>query len=128
MRPGRDCTVVSYAATLQRALAAAETLAGEGVEVEVVDLRSISPVDFDTVAASVRRTTRAVIAHEDTRTLGIGAEIAARLAGACFYDLDAPVLRVTAPDTPIPAARTLEEAFLPSAEAIAAAVREAMAQ
>jgi pyruvate dehydrogenase E1 component beta subunit len=76
----------------------------------------------------VRRTSRVVIAHEDTRTLGIGAEIAARLSEFCFYELDAPVARVTSPDTPIPAAKSLEDAFLPSAERIAAAVRDCVAQ
>jgi pyruvate/2-oxoglutarate/acetoin dehydrogenase E1 component len=127
VREGQDVTLVSYAATLGRSVDAAERLAEEGVSVEVLDLRCISPMDFDTIAGSVQRTARAVVAHEDTRTLGIGAEIAARLAETCFYDLDAPVARVTAPDTPIPAARSLEEAFLPSVERIAAALRECVA-
>jgi 2-oxoisovalerate dehydrogenase E1 component beta subunit len=128
VRPGKDVTIVSYAATLIRAMHAAERLAAEGVSAEVLDLRCISPIDFATIAGSVRRTSRVVIAHEDTRTLGIGAEIAARLAELCFYDLDAPVARVTSPDTPIPAAKTLEDAFLPSADRIAAAARECVAQ
>jgi 2-oxoisovalerate dehydrogenase E1 component beta subunit len=128
VRAGKDLTLLSYAATLIRAIDAAEKLAAEGVSVEVLDLRCISPVDFATISESVRRTSRIVIAHEDTRTLGIGAEIAAQLSEFCFYDLDAPVARVTSPDTPIPAARTLEEAFLPSTEKIAAAVRECLRQ
>jgi 2-oxoisovalerate dehydrogenase E1 component beta subunit len=128
VRPGRNVTIVSYAATLSRALDAAEAIATEGISAEVIDLRCISPIDFATISQSVQRTTRAVIAHEDTRTLGIGAEIAARLAELCFYDLDAPVVRVTAPDTPIPAAKVLEDAFLPSAERIAAAARACVAQ
>ena len=110
------------------ALEAAERLETEGVSVEVVDLRCIVPIDFPTIADSVRRTTRCIVAHEDTRTLGIGAEIAARLSEHCFYDLNAPVMRVTSPDTPIPAARGLEDAFLPSADKIATAVRECVAQ
>ena len=128
VRPGKDVTIVSYAATLIRAMHAAEKLSDEGISAEVVDLRCISPIDFATISESVKRTARAVIAHEDTRTLGIGAEIAARLSEFCFYDLDAPVARVTSPDTPIPAARTLEEAFLPSADKIASAVHECLAQ
>jgi 2-oxoisovalerate dehydrogenase E1 component beta subunit len=128
VRPGRDITIVSYAATLLRALEAAEALSRDGICAEVIDLRCISPIDFATIAASVRRTARAVIAHEDTHTLGIGAEIVARLAEHCFYDLDAPVARVTAPDTPIPAAKSLEDAFLPSADRIARAARECLAQ
>jgi len=128
VRPGRDITLVSYAATLLRALEAADRLQREGISVEVLDLRCISPLDFATIAESVRRTARVVIAHEDTRTLGIGAEIAARLSEFCFYELDAPVARVTSPDTPIPAARSLEEAFLPSVEKIVAAVRDCVAQ
>jgi pyruvate/2-oxoglutarate/acetoin dehydrogenase E1 component len=128
VRAGADITLISYAATLQRGLAAAERLAQEGIDVEVVDLRCIAPLDFETIAASARRTSRVVIAHEDTRTLGIGAEIAARLAEACFYDLDAPIMRATSPDTPIPAAKSLEDAFLPSVESISAAIRACVAQ
>ncbi len=124
LREGRDVTVVSYAATLVKCLDVAEKLAGAAVSVEVVDLRCIAPLDFATIAASVRKTGRAVVVHEDTRTLGIGSEIAARLADECFFDLDAPVMRVTAPDTPIPAAKTLEDAFVPSHARIEAAIRE----
>ncbi|MEJ8572530.1 alpha-ketoacid dehydrogenase subunit beta [Microbaculum marinum] len=128
VRPGTDLTLVSYSATLSKALEAAQRLEAEDVSVEVVDLRCVSPIDFPTIAESVRRTTRCIVAHEDTRTLGIGAEIASWLAEHCFYDLDAPVMRVTSPDTPIPAAKSLEQAFLPSAEKIAAAVRECIVQ
>jgi 2-oxoisovalerate dehydrogenase E1 component beta subunit len=128
VRPGSEVTIVSYAATLIRSLEAAETLQGEGISAEVIDLRCINPLDFATIAASVQRTSRVVIAHEDTRTLGIGAEIAARISEFCFYELDAPVVRVTSPDTPIPAAKSLEDAFLPSADRIAAAVRDCVAQ
>ncbi|MGI6855036.1 alpha-ketoacid dehydrogenase subunit beta [Mesorhizobium sp. 1B3] len=127
LREGRHVTVVSYAAVLNKALEVAEKLAGDGIDVEVIDLRSINPIDFDTIAASVSKTSRAIIAHEDTYTLGIGAEIAARLADRCLFDLDAPVMRVTAPDTPIPAAKPLEEAFVPSHARIEAAIREIVA-
>ena len=127
LRAGRHVTLVSYAAVLNKALDVADRLAEEGIAVEVIDLRCINPIDFDTIAASVRKTARVIIAHEDTLTLGIGAEIAARLADLCFFDLDAPVMRITAPDTPIPAARTLEEAFMPSHAKIEAAIREVVA-
>lgn len=128
LREGSDVTVISYAATLNKVLEVAERLADDGISVEVVDLRCINPIDFATIAGSVRKTARAIVAHEDTLTLGIGAEIAARLADRCFYDLDAPVIRVTAPDTPIPAAKTLEEAFVPSHARIEAAIREIVKQ
>ncbi|WP_289628402.1 transketolase C-terminal domain-containing protein, partial [Escherichia coli] len=92
--------VVSYAAVLNKALEVADKLSTDGIDVEVIDLRCINPIDFDTIATSARKTSRVIIAHEDTFTLGIGAEIAARLADLCFFELDAPVMRVTAPDTP----------------------------
>ncbi len=127
LREGRHVTVVSYAAILNKTLDVAARLSDEGIDVEVIDLRCINPIDFDTIAASARKTSRVIIAHEDTLTLGAGAEIAARLADLCFFDLDAPVMRVTAPDTPIPAAKTLEEAFVPSHAKIEAAIREIVA-
>ncbi len=127
LREGRHVTVVSYAVILNKTLEVAEKLSADGIDVEVIDLRCINPIDCDTIAASVRKTSRVIIAHEDTLTLGIGAEIAARLADLCFFDLDAPVMRVTAPDTPIPAAKPLEQAFVPSHARIEAAIREIVA-
>jgi len=123
-RPGSDVTIVSYGATLHLALAAAEGLADEGIDCEVVDLRVLCPLDFDTVAASVEKTGRCVIAHEDYPDYGVAAELAARLAGELFRALDAPVGRVGARFWPIPFSPPLEQATLPTAEGIAEAVRE----
>ncbi len=123
-RRGEDVTVVTYGSMLPRCLAAAERLAAEGVETEVVDLRSLVPLDLDTVADSLRRTNRLVIVHEDNGSSGIGAEIVARLAESdALYALDAPVCRVTAPDTPVPSSPLLEERYVPSVERIVSAVR-----
>ncbi len=124
-RPGRDATVVAIQAMVPRALAAARILAREGIEVEVIDPRTIAPFDLDTVIASVRRTHRCVVAHEACVTGGIGAEIAASLSEAAFDWLDAPVLRVGNPDLPIPYNDTLERAVIPDAAKIAEAVRAA---
>jgi len=123
-RPGSDVTIVSYGATLHLALTAAEGLADEGIDCEVVDLRVLCPLDFDTVAASVEKTGRCVIAHEDYPDYGVAAELAARLAGELFRALDAPVGRVGARFWPIPFSPPLEQATLPTAEGIAEAVRE----
>jgi pyruvate/2-oxoglutarate/acetoin dehydrogenase E1 component len=124
-RPGDDVTVITYGGMLRRCIEAANRVADRcGIEAEVVDLRTVHPFDADTVLASVRRTGRALVVHEDTGTSGIGAEVAARLADLAFYDLDAPVRRVTAPDTPVPFAQPLEERYVPSVERIAAALEE----
>lgn len=125
-RDGADVTVVTYGATLHACLKAAETLAGEGVSAEVIDLRSLQPWDKATVLASVARTHRAVVAHEAVRDFGIGAEIAAVIGEEGFDDLDAPVGRVGAPFMPAPFARSLEERYIPDAGAIAAAVRRTL--
>lgn len=116
--PGDAVTLVTYGGTLPAALAAAEAVAAGGRAVEVIDLRSLVPLDMDTVRASVAKTGRVVIAHEDTLSSGIGAEIAARLSTEAFFDLDAPIVRVTAPDTPPPLAEPLEVAYVPSATEI----------
>ncbi|MFI5800385.1 alpha-ketoacid dehydrogenase subunit beta [Streptomyces sp. NPDC051677] len=120
VRPGRDLTLVAWGALVPVARQAAETLAGEGREVEVVDLRSLSPIDDETVLASVRRTGRLVVAHEASRTAGLGAELAARVQDTAFYDLEAPVVRVTGYDTPYPPSR-LEPDWLPGVDRILAA-------
>jgi 2-oxoisovalerate dehydrogenase E1 component beta subunit len=123
-RPGRDLTIVTYAAMVQASLEAAAQLASEGLEVEVVDLRTLLPLDRETVLESVRRTSKLLVVHEDTRTGGIAGEIAALVSEAAFEDLDGPIRRVTSLDTPVPFSPPLEEYFLPSAEKIAAAARE----
>ncbi len=122
-RAGRHATVLTYGAMTWTALSAAEELAGEGVELEVVDLRSLWPLDEETMLGSVAKTHRAVILHEDTKRGGPGAELAAILAEKLVWELDAPVIRVCAPDTPAPYAPPLEHAFLPKARDVAAAVR-----
>ncbi|HUP33235.1 MAG TPA: pyruvate dehydrogenase complex E1 component subunit beta [Gaiellaceae bacterium] len=122
-RPGNDATVVTYGGSLGTALAAAEELAGEGVEVEVVDLRSLRPLDLETVLASLATTHRAVIVDEGWRSVGIAAEVSARIMEEGLDLLDWPVLRVCSAEVPMPYAKHLEDAALPRADAIAAAVR-----
>ena len=122
-RAGRDLTVVTYGAMVWTALEAAKTLEAEGIDVEVVDLRTLFPMDENTVLESVAKTNKAILLHEATRTGGIGAEIAAVLSERCFEYLDGPLVRVTAPDTPVPYSPPLEEAFLPNAEKVCRAAR-----
>lgn len=127
VRAGRDATIVSYGATMHLAVAAAEELAREGVEVEVIDLRSIQPWDEACVMASVARTHRLVIAHEAVQAFGVGAEIAAWVGEHGFDELDAPIVRVGAPFMPVPYAASLERRYLVDAADIAAAVRKTLA-
>ncbi|MEP6811855.1 MAG: transketolase C-terminal domain-containing protein [Actinomycetota bacterium] len=122
-REGDDVTLVSYGATLHLALDAAEELATEGIDCEVIDLRVLCPLDFATVASSVTRTGRCVIAHEDYPQFGVAAEIGARLADELFRDLDAPVGRIGSHFWPVPFSPPLEQATLPSCERIVDAVR-----
>jgi pyruvate dehydrogenase E1 component beta subunit len=126
-RPGTDLTIVTYGGSLPKALAAAELLAGEHLQAEVIDLRSLRPLDDDTVAESIARTHRAVVVDEGWRTGGLSAEIAARIGEQCFWDLDAPVGRVCAAEVPVPYARQMEEAALPQIDDIVGAAREAVA-
>ena len=123
-RPGRHLTLIGYGATTWTCLEAAADLAADGIEAEVVDLRTLVPYDEATVAASVRRTHRALIVHEAPLTLGFGAEVAARLADAVFPWLDAPIRRIAYPDRPVPYARVLENVLLPNRERVVAAARE----
>jgi 2-oxoisovalerate dehydrogenase E1 component beta subunit len=123
-REGRHVTIVSYAAMAHVALEAAATLAKEGIEAEVIDLRTLLPLDSATILDSVKRTNRLLIVHEDTRTGGIAGEIAAIVCETAFEHLDAPISRVTALDTPVPYSPPLEERFLPNAEKVVAAARE----
>jgi pyruvate dehydrogenase E1 component beta subunit/2-oxoisovalerate dehydrogenase E1 component len=122
-RAGSQVTVITYGATLHKALAAAETLAAEGVSAEVIDLRTLRPLDMETLVASVRKTRRAVIADEGWRSGSLAGEIAARLGETLFYDLDAPIARVCSAEAPIPYPKHLEDAAVPQPETIAAAVR-----
>jgi 2-oxoisovalerate dehydrogenase E1 component beta subunit len=128
-RQGTDLTAISYGYTLQLTLQAAEQMKQKhGVDVEVVDLRTLAPLDTDTFLESVAKTSRAVIIHEDNRTLGIGAEVAATIAEQAFDCLDAPILRVTAPDVPLlPAAAELERYCVVSVEKIVTALERTMA-
>jgi pyruvate/2-oxoglutarate/acetoin dehydrogenase E1 component len=122
-REGRDLSILTYGAMVWTALEAAKTLEAEGIDAEVVDLRTLFPMDEETILQSVAKTNKAILLHEATRTGGIGAEIAAVLAERCFEYLDGPLVRVTAPDTPVPYSPPLEEAFLPNAEKVCKAAR-----
>jgi pyruvate dehydrogenase E1 component beta subunit len=123
-RAGKDVTLIAYSAMVRDALAAAETLARAGISAEVIDLRTLVPLDMVTIAASVTKTHRVLIVHEAVRNGGAGAEIAARIGTELFDELDAPVLRVGCPFAPIPFAPELERALLPGGENIVRAVRQ----
>lgn len=123
-RVGNDISLITYGAMVHLALEAAEPLAQESIDLEVVDLRTLIPLDKDRVYESVRKTSKAILLHEDNKTGGIGAEIAALLAEDCFDHLDGPVLRIAPPDTPVPFSTPLEEYFLPKVSDIVAAARK----
>jgi pyruvate dehydrogenase E1 component beta subunit len=123
-RPGRDVTLITYGGSLPKTLEAADRLATEGIEAEVVDLRSLRPLDAATVLASVAKTHRAVIIDEAWRAGSFAAEVTARIMEEGFYDLDAPVQRVCTAEVPLPYAKHMEDAALPQADAIAAAARQ----
>jgi 2-oxoisovalerate dehydrogenase E1 component beta subunit len=124
-RKGEDMTILTYGAMVHESLKAAQTLEEEDdVQAEVLDLRSLAPLDRETIAASVKHTNKVLIVHEDTLTGGIGAELAAIIADDLFEYLDGPISRVAAPDVPFPYAPPLEAAFLPNAEKILAAARK----
>lgn len=125
-RAGTDVTLVAHGPTVATALRAAQAAAADGTSVEVVDLRSISPLDTDTVAESVRKTGRCVVVHEAPVLYGAGAEVAARISEACFYSLEAPVLRVGGFHSPYPVAR-LEHEYLPSLDRVLDAVDRVLA-
>ncbi|PWC55972.1 pyruvate dehydrogenase [Azospirillum sp. TSH7] len=127
-REGRDVTLVSYAKTVGTCMAAADTLAATGIDAEVIDLRSLKPLDEDAILRSVAKTGRLVVVHEASRLCGVGAEIAAVVAEKAFTSLRAPVLRLTGPDAPAPASFPLEQAFVPQADAVVAAVRSLVAE
>ena len=117
-REGTDIAVITYGAMVWTALEAAEQLEKEGLSLEVVDLRTLLPYDEQTVLASVRKCSKVILLHEDTRTGGMAGELAALIAEKAFEDLDGPIVRVTAPDTPVPYSPPLEEYFLPSARKV----------
>jgi pyruvate/2-oxoglutarate/acetoin dehydrogenase E1 component len=125
-REGSDVTVISYSRILQDCAAVAEKLAAEGIQVELIDLRTISPLDEATLLESVGKTRRAVVVHEAVRSFGVGAEIAALLQEHLFSDLKAPVQRVGANRSPVPFAKTLETAFVPQQSSIEAAIRKVL--
>ena len=123
-RAGKDVTVVSYGRMLNESLAAAEKLAAEGIDCEVIDPRTLQPFDTATVAESARKTLRVIVVHEAVRFGGIGAEIAAQIQEVAFDYLDAPVGRIGAPFSPVPFSPALEQHYVPDAKSIAAGIRE----
>jgi 2-oxoisovalerate dehydrogenase E1 component len=127
VREGRHVTLVTWGALVQRGVLAAQEAAEEGIETEILDLRTIQPLDFESVARSVAKTGRAVVAHEDVLTGGFGGEVAALIAQHCFADLDAPVRRVAALDTPVGYAPRLEDRILPQKADLLDALREVAA-
>jgi acetoin:2,6-dichlorophenolindophenol oxidoreductase subunit beta len=127
-RVGNDATIVATAAMVHRSLEAAEKLAADGISVEVIDPRSLSPLDTATILGSVRKTHRLVIVHEEVKFAGSGAEIAAMVAEEAFDFLDAPILRVAAPFTPVPFSSVLEQEYIPSVDKIMAAVKKVVGE
>ena len=125
-RPGQDLTLVSYGGSLPKTLEAAEQLAADGIDAEVVDLRSLRPLDDETIMASVRHTHRAVVVDEGWRSGSLSAEVSARITEQCFFDLDSPVGRVCSAEVPMPYAKHLEDAALPQPATIVAAARTAV--
>lgn len=125
-RPGRDVTIVTYAKGLELSLKAADELAKEGIEVEIVDLRTLRPLDMEPVLESFKKTNRAVIVEEGWRSYGVGAEVAARIYEQAFDYVDAPILRVAQKEVPLPYNRTLEQAALPQVADVIAAVKEVL--
>lgn len=124
VREGADLTIYSYGWMVEEAMAAAERLAAEDISAEVLDLRTLLPLDRESILASIAKTSKALIVHEATKTLGVGAEVAAILAEEAFDLLDGPIMRVTAPDTPVPFSPPLEKAFLPNQDKIYAAAQQ----
>ncbi len=121
-REGRDLSIITYAAMVFAAIEAAQLLAKEGIELEVLDLRTLNPLDREAIAATVRKTNKVILLHEDTRTGGLAGELAAIINEEAFDDLDGPIVRITALDTPVPFSPPQEEFFLPKVGDI---VREA---
>ena len=123
-RSGKDLSIITYGAMVHLALEAATTLANDGIDVEVVDLRSLMPLDKDQILESVKKTSKVILLHEDTRTGGLAGELAALIAEEAFEYLDGPIMRITAPDTPVPYSPPLEEFFLPKTPDIIRVARQ----
>jgi pyruvate/2-oxoglutarate/acetoin dehydrogenase E1 component len=123
-RPGDDATIITWGAMVHTAAEAADELGKDGFEAEVVDLRTLIPWDKERVLEGVQRCSKVLVLHEDTRTAGFGAEIAATIAEEAFESLDAPVVRITAPDTPVPFAPPLEKTFIPQVEDVVTALKD----
>ena len=126
LRQGEQITIVALSSMVAPALAAAKELQSDGISIEVIDPRTISPLDIETIASSVKKTSHMIVAHEAVEQGGIGAEIVARVQQEAFHYLDSPIARVAAPFAPVPASPALEKQFLPSKELIVAAVRRAL--
>ncbi len=125
-RQGDDVTIISYAKTVNTCMEAAQVLAAEGIESDVIDLRTLKPLDEDAILRSVRKTGRVMVVHEASRMCGVGAEVAAIVAEHAFDRLKAPIVRLTGPDAPVAASYPLEQAFIPQKEGIVAAARTLM--
>jgi len=123
-REGDDLTLVTWGAMVYTAAEAAQQVEGDGISVEVIDLRTVAPWDREAVLKSVEKTSKALVLHEDTRTGGFGAEIVATITEEAFESLDAPVKRIAAPDTPVPFAPPLEKAFIPQVDGVVAGIRD----
>jgi pyruvate dehydrogenase E1 component beta subunit len=123
-RAGRDVTIVTYSKAVHTCIDAATKLEAAGISADVIDLRTLKPLDEETILASVRKTGRLVVVHEASGICGVGAEITAIAVEKAFRFLKAPVVRVTGPDAPTPSSSVLEQAFMPSVEGVAAAVRQ----
>ncbi|TLN19754.1 alpha-ketoacid dehydrogenase subunit beta, partial [bacterium] len=125
-RPGKDVTIVTYSKMLEISLKAAEQLAKEGIEAEIVDLRTLRPLDMEPVIESFKKTNRAVIVEEGWKSFGVGSEISARIYEEAFDYVDAPIKRVAQKEVPLPYNRTLEQSAIPNAEDVIAAVKEVL--
>jgi len=123
-RAGEDVSIITYGAMVYVARDAADELAKDGISAEIIDLRTVYPLDEETILASVRKTSKAILLHEDILSGGIGGEIAARIAEKAFESLDGPVIRIAAPDTPVPYSPSLEEAFLPKVSQVVEKARQ----
>lgn len=128
LRPGRDATILALGLMVPRALAAAEHLATRGIDAEVIDVRSLIPLDAATILASIAKTGRLFTVEENPRVLGWGAEITSIVAEEAFWDLDGPIQRITTPHIPLPSADSLEDLVLPSADLVATTVEKALQQ
>ena len=124
VREGTDLSIITYGALVQRSLVAAKQMEQEGVSVEIIDLRSLVPFDWDAIAETVKKTSKVIVMHEATMTGGPGGEVVARIAQKAFEYLDGPIVRIAPPDTPVPYSPPLKEAFLPQVKDIVASARK----